>query len=527
MAEGGAHPVLLIGVDGIESTLLQQGADEGWLPTIHGMLRDGASVLLSPDPVPFPNAAWPTTITGVDAWEHLLLLDRQLRPGTYKKESVGPDASRRPPFWRFASDAGVRSTVVSVKGSPLLRPFLGTQILGGSVGDSFLADVPPLGDPPAALRMVLREAPRRKVRIPFSHLRTPRMIRGMGNELTRSVREQQRLLALLMERTSWDFCFGLFSEAHVGGHLLWRVEDEQGPGGDARAALRDVYSALDRAIALSLEHAPADSVVALVTPQGMGPAPLTGDPTRQILERAGLLALRSGREGPADPGPGNWQGRLAHLARGVARGVLPVGFRRGMWQRFAPKPWIAAMSEADASRLESEVDWSATRAFPLPSDFVSNIRINLAGREPAGIVPAGEPYATLCREIALLFQSMVDDETGRPAVSQVVIAHEMIGEVPRDVLPDVYVQWDASGPTRRLRSPELGAVDLPVTDPRTGEHRQPGFLIARGPGIEPSGLASLGGSSASVLDVAPTILALLGVPQPPGLRGRPIPLLPA
>ena len=53
--------------------------------------------------------------------------------------------------------------------------------------------------------------------------------------------------------------------------------------------------------------------------------------------------------------------------------------------------------------------------------------------------------------------------------------------------------------------------------PRSGDHTVESRLWAIGPGIAP-GTRVEGGN---VLDLAPTVLALLGVPAPDGLDGKP------
>jgi hypothetical protein len=54
--------------------------------------------------------------------------------------------------------------------------------------------------------------------------------------------------------------------------------------------------------------------------------------------------------------------------------------------------------------------------------------------------------------------------------------------------------------------------------PRSGDHTVESRLWAMGPGIEPGSRLE----GANVLDLAPTVLALLGVPEPEGLDGKPL-----
>jgi ferredoxin len=91
-----------------------------------------------------------------------------------------------------------------------------------------------------------------------------------------------------------------------------------------------------------------------------------------------------------------------------------------------------------------------------------------------------------------------------------------------DALPDLVVRWsDAPAATHRaLRSPALGTIAWPTPgrhpDGRSGNHRPEGFLIAAGPELPQGSEAPAG----HILDLAPSIRALLGLPPDPAMRGR-------
>jgi len=89
-------------------------------------------------------------------------------------------------------------------------------------------------------------------------------------------------------------------------------------------------------------------------------------------------------------------------------------------------------------------------------------------------------------------------------------------------LPDLCVVWSDRGYLGRLRSPALGLLDVPFDEPRSGHHLRMGFMVGTGPRIAASGSSRLDGPVATVLDVAPTALAMLGLGAPAGLAGTPI-----
>ena len=69
----------------------------------------------------------------------------------------------------------------------------------------------------------------------------------------------------------------------------------------------------------------------------------------------------------------------------------------------------------------------------------------------------------------------------------------------------------------RASSPRIGTLEAVNSYGRTGEHRVDGSLISAGPGLQPAVEESV----ISILDVAPTITAVLGVPFP-SAEGRAI-----
>jgi hypothetical protein len=88
------------------------------------------------------------------------------------------------------------------------------------------------------------------------------------------------------------------------------------------------------------------------------------------------------------------------------------------------------------------------------------------------------------------------------------------------------VSWsEAAEVLGRVASPRAGCVEgLPgyrTGACYTGNHRPNAFLLARGPGV-PEGIELHGHD---VRDVAPTVLALLGVNPPAHFEGRPVPEL--
>jgi predicted AlkP superfamily phosphohydrolase/phosphomutase len=242
----------------------------------------------------------------------------------------------------------------------------------------------------------------------------------------------------------------------------------------------------------------------------MGRNDLVGDPGDELLRRAGWLATGSLAQG-GQP----LRQRAVSAAWQGARRLVPERARLALRRRVADRPWVEAMALAD-------VDWSASKAFTVPPDSGSYIRLNVRGREPAGIVEPGTEYDALVHEIADAFRELTLDPGSEPAVERILLPDDIAGPEAPDGLPDLVVLWTRRRRVERVRSERFGAMDVPRTDVRSGQHRPLGYMVGVAPWLNGSGDGSFGQDRGSLVDLAPTVLTLLDVPVPEALQGSPL-----
>jgi predicted AlkP superfamily phosphohydrolase/phosphomutase len=506
-------PLAFFGFDAAEPTLVRQGIEEGWLPTMAGLVDAGQYVALSPVPSGFHNTTWVSTVTGTDVGDHRTVLDRVLEPGSYRIVDWPASSIPRPPFWRYLSDAGLRSTVASIYSASILPSFRGTQVQGWGAIDPYFSK---LGDtsfePPEVEELLRRAVGRRQALYRVAAPRSSYQYRRYRDRLLRSVDEQTRGLAALIDGTKWDFFFGSYAEPHQAGHLIWHLGDPLHPAhdpnasADVREALIAIYRAVDTGLGHLIGRLPDECRVFVLTPHGMGPIYIE-DPAESLLELGGWFARRT------DGSSTGFRERSVRAAWALGRRIVPT---RSRLRVFVARTRMGG--DERAALPLSHVDWQRTRAFALPSDMTSYVRINLAGREPQGIVRRGKEYDRLCDDLSRAFGAVTDADSGLPAVERVVRCDQFFGSPVEDSLPDLCVIWADQHPLRRLHLPGHGTVEATRLDPRTGQHRHLGFLLGAGPGIAPSREEGIG----TLLDVAPTALALLDVDQPSELPGQPI-----
>ena len=165
-----------------------------------------------------------------------------------------------------------------------------------------------------------------------------------------------------------------------------------------------------------------------------------------------------------------------------------------------------------------EVDWARTKAYALG---LGGIYLNLKGREGQGIVKPGNEADDFKKEIADGLASLRDHEGGgRTAINRVFDREELFSGPYRENCPDLIVGY-AEG-YRASWDSVKGAVGRDVIEDNvrawSGDH-------CIDPSVVPGVLFSsrrLGTSEPSIVDIAPTALALFGVEAPAHMDGRPI-----
>jgi predicted AlkP superfamily phosphohydrolase/phosphomutase len=188
--------------------------------------------------------------------------------------------------------------------------------------------------------------------------------------------------------------------------------------------------------------------------------------------------------------------------------------------------WIDGPERLPAPKLHH----ARSRCFIVDNGFaVGGIRFNLVGREPAGLVARGPEMDALCTQIEHDLLDIRELASGKPLVAAVVRTRDLYQGEHLDVLPDLLVEWNpevvlgtataGKAGTGRIRigSEKIGVIEGENRYCRTGEHRPEGFFVAVGGGIKPGKVER----TVSIVDFAPTITALLGVPLP-DVDGRPI-----
>jgi predicted AlkP superfamily phosphohydrolase/phosphomutase len=507
----------MVAWDAGEPSLVERWCSEGALPALAELRSAGASGRLRSPARWLAGSPWPTFYTGCSPSVHGLYHALQWRTERMTLERPAADWIPARPFWRALGGAGVRTLAVDVPMTLSVEPFDGVEISGWASHDQL---APPASHPAGALA----EARRRFGRSPLGDevfgLQTPAALLGLRDGLIEATHATAAVAEDLLRRQRWDLALVVLGATHRGGHKLWDLSGVRGRPTAGEAAelgdsLRRVYAACDEATRRLVDAAGADVTTFVFSVHGMGANTSRAELLPAML--GGILAAGRGTQedaagrvrGAAPPPAGGLLGRL--------RSAVPLELRNAVKSRLprALQDRLTAFWRLRGRRLET------ARVLPLLADLQGYVRINLRGREPRGLVEPGPEEEALTARVVEGLSRFVDADTREPVVREVVRSRDVFPPGPRaSDLPDLLVLWaDTPAAAHRALTSPSGDVAWPDPgrnpDGRSGNHRPEGFLVMTGAVV-----AGDGGVAADVVDLAPTVCALLGVEPPWPMEGR-------
>lgn len=484
---------LLIGLDGGEPSLAGPWMDAGLLPNLAALRDRGAYLPLASTrpPVTFP--AWTTCVTGVNPGRHGVFDFTEMKPGEYGIRFVNQTHRRAPALWNILDRAGKRSCVLGVPGTYPPEPLNGVMVSG------FDSPVTTGVDRSFVYPSERYDAVKNWRFADFQEHRIGPGWHAMALEkLLAGIEAKTRMAKSLLREEPWDFFMMVYGESDTVSHHFWLFHDEGSPRHQPgfNDAILQVYQRLDNAVGDLVRAAGDDVVVGIVSDHGFGGA------------GTGVVHLNNWL---ADHGYLHWKpsGRESLLKK-AALTLTPESWRGALFRRFQG---MAANAESQARC--GRIDWQCTTAWSEELNYFPTIRLNLAGREPEGQVPATE-YETFVGRLCADLETW--DWVARAWPRADIFEGPEVAQAP-DIILELALE-DGYSPTCLRSTPDgpdfrrigpnemLGGKEQGMN----GTHRDRGILfLSESTGIQTPTLA----------DIAPTVLAVLGVAGP-AMDGRPL-----
>lgn len=504
--------VLIIGLDGATLDVVERLAAAGDLPAMAEMIENGASGRLRAPMPPVTPPSWASFYTAVNPGKHGVFEFSHREKDSYRFVPINSTFLRKPTFWQILSDQGARVGVVN---APLVYP---PQPVNGVVLGGFMT--PPGARSPSYpsdfMSGLLAE-------VPSYASWPPELQLGHGNEET-YIRTAGELIDAQFDAMEysmrwlghWDLFFGAVQFPDQVFHWFWKYDD---PGHPLHAAadprykgvVRNVHQHLDRRIARMREAAGPDALTIVLSDHGNGPLlrdlyvdTLLADRGWTKFKRTPLtLGKRLLRNVGFTPSAGFRLGHGVGLGGFVRRAMR---FKRSTLDRAIATVYISA----------DDVDWSRTSAYAYGT--WGNIYLNVAGREPNGLI-AADDYESARVEIIEDLRAVADPETGEAIFGEVLSRDDVYQGSELEGSPDIFLvpNDDTVHPVALLPFAEKDWIAAPFSV-ESGWHRRDGLLLMDGPGVQPGATIS----GARIEDAGATVLGYMGAGISEDMDGRPI-----
>ena len=501
------YSILIVGLDGATFDVMLPWIDQGMLPHLGSLLQRGAHGPLTSTIPPITPCAWSSFMTGKNPGKHGLFdfIEPDGCGGFHFTNATYRDGET---LWGRLSRCGHRVGVVNVPMTFPPEPVDGFMISG--------LDTPHEHSPymyPTHIRQELKDAGIR-YRIDQQHL---------GNMRTNARRAQQladifaaeaaRTAAFqkLSAKKSCDFRMIVYGATDQVQHHFWHFMDESHDKYDAagarqfRHAIRDTYKHVDDQLGQLLSDCDENTIVIVMSDHGFGPMTNVRLRLNQVLSDAGLLNFET-----ATPA-GRWKQLAGRWLDNVLRSTLSSDMKRtiaGLLPRL--RTWFENLDEA-------KINWQATKAY-VNEAYRSSPAVWLnreSGRN-------GDELFEISNQAEAALLSLTDPATGAPIVSRCVRPRDIYHGPHACEAPELLPSWwedgflleqsrpGAAPGVERSTAPLQGGVEFAAS------HRLDGVLMMSGGPI----VAGATFAGAHIVDVAPTVLYLMGEAVPDDMDGR-------
>ncbi|MBI5091057.1 MAG: alkaline phosphatase family protein [Candidatus Hydrogenedentes bacterium] len=510
-----SRKIIVIGLDGATWDILGPRMASGSMPNLQRLAAKGASGNLRSIFPPETPAAWPSFMTGKNPGKHGAFDFLVYDPETGTERPVNARLRKGKTIWDYLTAAGKTSLVLNV---PTTYP--PTPIQGALISD-FLT---PAGArdytyPPELAAELEREMGRYPLFFETMSFVCASSEYNAGiflDELERMDTAKFDVAEKLFDRYQPDFTM-----LHIWGtdrlqHELWHWYNPDHPKYDRAMAekfgprIEAYYTMIDERVGRLAAKAGEDGVTFVISDHGFGGTNYFIDQNSWLL-REGFIALKSSFRVKLK----KFLFDLGVTPHNATRVFAPILRFLSYVKAAAPETTLrkstGAISLPGMLGL-SDVDWTRTQAYA-PFGW-SGIYINTKGIRPHGSVDPKD-YESIRDRIVQRWKQLENPRTGQLVGGPIHTNSEMFNGPFSQYGPDIMAL-----PLDEHYMPVCFfgfASKEPVYENVTlyGNHRMEGILIANGKGIRPGTV-----TGASLMDMAPTLLHLLGHPVPSDMDGK-------
>ena len=517
--------VLMIGLDGATFDLIYPWVEQGKLPNFKRFMDQGVHGSLTSVIRPASPQAWSSFITGKNPGKHRINYFIERIPNSYDVRFVNAKRRVGESIWGALSRHGKRVGIINV---PMTYP--PEKVNGFMISGMDSPGADRNSTYPAGLHLEIKEKVGKYI-----------LDSGMGGyvsagrhisalkRLNEMIHRRLETARYLYHKEKWDFFMVVFVAPDRVQHSFWRYMDPKHPlftedGHEAFGkAIENTYVKMDEILGEFDKMVDGHTVTLVMSDHGAGPVSDKTIYLNKWLASKGLLRFK-------DAGHANTLGGKSRLGfRRHLRRVLRRG-RSFLWKRTRRetkekllKLFPGLRDKMMSMFFFSAIDMENTRVYA--EENRSIIWLNVKGRDPKGIVEPHREYEELRDYVVQELESLRCPYTGQNVVERAYKRDELYSGPYVNEAPDIMVMWNdyTSRPSDTAKSGEFirriskeEQEELETNLHQNAEHRLNGIFMAKGPHVK----CGMKLNRAHIMDLAPTILHLFGLPVPEDIDGN-------
>lgn len=496
--------LVVIGLDGGSFNVIDPLVEEGKLPHIEKLIRQGVRAELESTIPPVTGPAWASFMTGKSPGAHGLFDFVKPLSNDFRRRIVNYNDIRSRTLWSILSENGKKIGIINV---PLTYPppevngFLISGMLTPSTQSQYTY--------PASLSKEIEEKFGQYTLDMWWQHYGPKGIKRFLKNLMDCTDKRGKIALYLMQSREWDFFSTVFTGTdrlqHALWHFLFPTSGKNLSKSEVRIRERIIryYQSVDDIIGRMVGAGGGEANFIIMSDHGFGP--LKGKfYINKWLEDLGLISYD-----PIKIKKFRLKAKVAPSFRQIVRKADFLNLRK----RLMPKRRKAPERMGAYGFLDC-VDWSKTVAYAA-SGTEQGIYINLAGREPYGIVKPGTDWGKARDLIIKCLWELQHPQTKEKIVSRIYKREDIYSGPYMNIAPDIIFLLKEGEYVADVQPMDY-LIEQISWKTGTGTHRSKGIFIAYGNDIK-DGLRLEG---VRIIDLAPTILNMMNVPIPADMDGK-------
>ncbi len=502
--------VLFVGIDAADPDYLDKRFSEGALPNLASFKEKGCwGRMRSTFPV-LSSAAWSTISTGLPPEKHGIYEFTRRKAGTWQDEIILGGLKQGEDVWQIAARNGLRTVSINM---PMTYPPQG--IPDGVVVSGM--DTPGEGvdfiTPKEEKKPFLAKIPGYRIEQTAAQFDT---IDQFIEATSTQMENRQKAALYLFKRFRPDLAIVIFTALDRILHALWKYVDPDHPAFKRpeaeswRKQIDKLYDQVDTYLGELIEWAGENSTTIICSDHGGAAVHGIFYLNRWLIREGYLSVSGGGNSGVLRVISGMQKWVKLHVPRGI----------KNVFNRIFPNLYENVETKRGLSRIIP----AKTKLYAWRKTDV--IRVNLAGREPGGIVEPGDQFNSLLDEVKSKLENVVDPRTGHTPIKKVWTRFEVYPDADDlEDCPDLVIEWND----------KLYAVDTTFDNPGgtlfeseekpgkpwreeiNGNHAPYGIFGAKGRGVLEGKMLG----DVDIKSVTPAILHALNIAKPSSLPANP------